>query len=72
MLFCVSGFFLDFSFPALYINTPIKYSKYEFELNFGQLNAQRRMSMPQGIVSAVVRGVLSSDLVAERIKKQLR
>ena len=53
-------------------NTPIKYSKYEFELNFGQLNAQRRMSMPQGIVSAVVRGVLSSDLVAERIKKQLR
>ena len=53
-------------------NTPIKYSKYEFELNFGQLNAQRRMSMPQGIVSAVVRCVLSSDLVAERIKKQLR
>lgn len=53
-------------------NTPVKYSKYEFELNFGQLNARKRESMPQEITDAVVRGVLLSDLVSERIKKQLR
>ena len=52
-------------------NTPVKYSKWEFESNFGQLNAKRKASMPQTVVNAVIQGVLMSNQVPERLKKQL-
>lgn len=53
-------------------NSPVKYSKWEFENSFGQIASTRKADISLEIVNAVIAGVLLSNQVPERIKKQLR
>ena len=52
-------------------NSPVKMSKWEFDLAFGQINATRKADMPDYICDAVVNGTLVSTMVATNIKKLL-
>lgn len=53
-------------------NSPVKYSKWEFESSFGQIVATRKSDISLKIVHAVIAGVLLSNQVSERIKKELK
>lgn len=57
---------------AVDCNSPVKLHKWEFEACMGQLNAQRRSDVSPEICDAIVRGVLASRRVSEKIKKALR
>ena len=52
-------------------NSPVKYSRWEFEQCFGQLSSQKRTDMPKNICQAVVHGVLISKQVSKKMKQAL-
>ena len=52
-------------------NSPVKYSKWEFEQAFGQLNSKRKSNMPVSICEEVIKGISLSKQVPPRIKKIL-
>ena len=52
-------------------NSPVKYSKWEFEKNFGQLNSKRVTDMPEYICDAIANGIALSKQVSAKTKKAL-
>lgn len=52
-------------------NTPVHYSKWEFENSFNQLNATRKTDLPQEICEKIINGVNISRVVSEKIKKAI-
>lgn len=52
-------------------NTPVYYSKWEFENSFQQLNATRKTNLPNEICEKIVNGVNISHTVSPRIKKAI-
>ena len=52
-------------------NTPVKYSKMEFEKSFASINSNRKTDMPSSICKAIVNGVILSRQVPQKIKNAL-
>lgn len=52
-------------------NSPVKYSRDEFEKTFGEINAKRKCDMPAYICEAIVRGIKDSRQVSIKIKNSL-